>query len=1117
MAGNNNRVFKLSVPDWEALVSGPLPGTSDRPCGCHDQVVFRDRDVTRRWTTKLFIKFRTFCALPESIDVKLEALQFVIDNKVVSTSGLQGYIIGNFTPKETEKIYALMLDLKWKQAHIDPSLTLVENYCVCVEPYTREPDVEHVNPFAMTPLPSSGVQPWTRCTTLNGSHGEVTETDDVAKKGISFGKKLTPAELVEYKRSMKEIANRERAQAIGRRKGSKNRLDSLPEPVAISPDVETMANHTVVPFQVPDTPYQVFMDFSDTRKGVLRLYTHLTSGDFQVVKPGDPIMNVVEENYGCYTTRPGKGKNLIASSPFTHTRINSCESGVRCTDTREGIVFNSLLRTLHKEFKSSKVSLAMEASYTVALKNVVSQGKELCEPGLPTVVVEWFHSVCEFTEMVYKLKVIATHAEKNVCNNLFLPTAIRRHTSMKVRTRVIDKRSSSIIPLATLLLPYDIKPNILMRRNKHLKPLTRETWFDNPPWPLSDIAQVYDRPEDGQATSVWASLADFVRYKSKGTYSENNLFGALKRVFGARDQEQEYQKHQSNLCVVFANHYGNFMHLFKKLNVKFTKVPTVQQHTVMDPTLGIEVSTQVTLNKYILDSYPYLEGTNNIIAVDHVDQLLTQHQFVLSVFDHFTSRVSPTIGELTYDLAHNVVTAIESKAYTIWSHIIPAFIWRQQFAEEPHPKKLERLRMNAGVLQSGVGCLVNSVTASVKDEIAKNGGKMPRVYMGYDRGVMYAPNIPERFKERINGFHYFTIGRLELLIIVYAKPKSSELEKLFEALIRAWSMQHDHLCVAIYSDDSCYSGKISGVPFGFNVDISSCDSSNGPPIFFLTIMMMSKIDPVFAEQLMEQCCKPIKIVHPTDSQYNFELLLPTAFEGSGTVLTTCLNHVASILIAASVAHVLHNKTIVSSEEVGICIQRGAALVGHKVTTASIEVDGQLQPSRFQFLKISPMLCTHKITREKKLVPTRNIGSIIKSFGKLTTDMEGYQVGMPADVFSRLTYAERFDKFFGSVILGYKNEPSSPILDALRTRFQTVTPVEMSGFTLVEKDIDYSMYVVDSTDLYNRYSISDYDTIVNDLIDLQLGDICDKDPVLETIMKVDYEYEPKTYEVEFAYN
>lgn len=1102
MAGNNNRVEKLPTASCGGAGVGPLPAPSPYIGGMgHDLSYVFDHNVTLSELDITLLKFQDTCPLPRDLDVQLEeqlgprALPCSPILKIEEISPHTQKLIGSFFINNFDT------PLKIDNIHLDSGgVRGIQEPVSSPGQLHREEYFPHIDPFV--PIQ------------LNGLNGECTNSDDV-KNG-----KLTPIEFEQYKRDVKEAKNRMRGQIIGMRKHGGKQGGSTPEPmnpIALPVDPSDEKTWVIIPYHIPELQCSVFMEYTEGPKGILRLFSSHIDDDFEICDAGSQIGHVVLENYGCYKidTHKKKGKTIIASAPFSVHNTYSTGVGDRITDKRSGLVFNPLLSKLWSEFRNARVSPALEATFTMAIKNVVRSAKQLCEPSLPVQVQEWFHSICEFTETIYKLKVMASYSETNVMNNMFAPVATLKHVTCKVRTGVVNKINSSTVSMLQLNTEYDIKPNIIIRKKNKDIALTKEFWFKVKPWPLVEREVVYDIPRDGQATSVWASLADFNRFLSKGEGSELNLYGALKRIFGARPLELDYQQNQANLCVALMNQFPEYRHLFKNLNVGMDTFTVTNKFEGFDPNLGGSVDYTIHNHYHFVTKYPYLVEDRPHMADTSIKQLMEQYKYVLEAISYFTQRVKPTIQEKVVDIMHNTILAVESKTYALWSHVIPAFIWRQQFAEEPHHKKQERLRMAAGVLQSGVGCLVNNVAISVKDELAKNGGKMPRVFAGYEDGVMYFPQGPEEFKSRVNGWHYFDVNGLEVLIIIYAKPKSSELILLFEALTRAWTMDRNHLCVAIYSDDSCYSGVFNGVPFGYNVDISSCDSSNGPPIFFTTIMMLSQIDPIMAEALLEQCCKPMKVTHPTNPEHNFDLRLPTAFEGSGTVLTTCLNHMASVIIAMSVATVLANKKTQKEFSLESCIIRGAALVGHKVTTATVEVDGVLQPSRFQFLKISPMVCTHKDTGEKRLVPVRNLGSIIKGFGKLTQDMQAYQLSLANDVFNRMTYAERFNCFFGAVVAGYSNEPGSPILTSLRTRFTQREGKLLSTYKHIEDDVDFSSYVIDSEELYNRYQITDFQQTILDLLDLQIGDVCDRDPVLERLMNVDYEYEPTPTIIDFA--
>lgn len=900
--------------------------------------------------------------------------------------------------------------------------------------------------------------------------------------------------LTDLERTRREADNKRHSQnhMAGKRRKNKRQI-AVELPVE---EVDT-SQMVVVPHTVECTEGQcdIYIDYT-TQKGVLRRYFAGTG--IAAAQSGDFVTNVVRENYGWYKTVDEKGATCIAASPFQVESLNRILLDGRWTDPREELVFLPLLVKLKQEFKNSRAEGPIQSSYMAALKNVTASCKNICDQAVPPYVRNWFSQICDNTEAVYRLQVMSSFAENNVANNMFLPRAISKHTSVKIRTGRVNRRTTVDIPRAKLEEVYTIKSKIKVKRGSTVKPLDTTFWFEEKPWPLEVMEVSDDLYCVGRATHQWCVLTDTVRYSP----SSANMYGAISRIIKARDDEEVYQTNQSSMCTALVNHYWQ-NHLWNILNVGF--VATTDYYG--------------TVEAYITKDYPYLDS--DLTADLNQDALRAvakdaKHRYsdILTVMDYFHKLMKPTIQEYVVDMAHNTLNSCKVAAYTMFMHCQLPLLWRTQYAEEPHPKKLERLKMVAGTVLDGTGCLVSSVSVNVKDEIAKNGGKMPRAFVSYGAGVLCAPGLAVVFKERINGWHYFSIGDIELLIIVYAKPKSSELVKLFDALVNARQHKGNFLCVAIYSDDSCYSGVVNNIPFGYNVDISSCDSSNGPPIFFLVASLMSNIDAHFAALLVEQCCKPMRVQHPTDKNLAFDLILPTAFEGSGTVLTTCLNHVASILIAVATARKLSDSQPLLVSDIEKAVINGARMVGHKVTVASIEVDGVLEPSRFQFLKISPMLCKHTVTGEEKMLPVRNIGSIIKGFGQLSEDMQAMQLSLDNATFHRMTYQERFNCFLGAVVKGYKNEPSSPILTALRTRFASSIGVLKPTHVIVESDVDYSLWNVEANSLAARYTNMDYTALVQDLHDLQLGDNLQSNPCLQQVMHVDYEYDKPNVDISF---
>ncbi len=944
----------------------------------------------------------------------------------------------------------------------------------------------------------------------NGSHGEATETDDMASGG---GKNLGgdgKTFLPDLERQRREAKNHLNHSAAGWRKSKKDKpTDTISTVTTDTPqkkeEKEQLRMQYVVAHSIllQGKSFQVYPDYSGP-KGVLRVLPKHQIPGLIVVDHGCVLHCVLKENYGWYELdgHANKGKSLVAASAFQELHLRPIRIDGTWTDARDGLVFMPLLIKLRQEFRNARAEGPITSSLLSAIKNVTGACKNMCDLAISNDVRTWFHDVCDNTEAVYRLQVMESFAQTNVSNNMFLPAVLAKHTLVRQRHGVVNRVNTIDLPLVKLNKEYEIKKNINIRHKGTTKPLTKEFWFSEKPWPLEPTLVVDDVYRMGRATHKWVTLTDTVRYSA----SACNLYGAVSRIIKARDGEEEYQQQQALLCVALRNTFGR-VELWKLLNVHFKHLNTTN-----------------VKDGFVIDKYPYLDkveygGESDESATKRMEQecviALMQFAPIIDAVKYLTTLMRPTLAEAVVDFAQNTLVQAQVAAYTLFSKCHIPLLWRSQYAEEPHMKRLERMRILANTVQDGTGCLVSKVGVHVKDEIAKNGDKMPRAFVSYGSGVLCAPTVPITFKERINGWHYFNVKGVEVLVIVYAKPKSSELIKLFEALCRARSFTHNHLCVAIYSDDSCYSGVINRVPFGFNVDISSCDSSNGPPIFFLVALLMSHIDEEFAILLVEQCCKPMTLQHPQEKDLLYELLLPTAFEGSGTVLTTCLNHIASFLIAIAVATQMGTSTITSLSDVEKCIVAGAKTVGHKVTVASIEVNGVLHNSRFQFLKISPMVCRHSVTGEYKLLPVRNIGSIIKGFGQLSEDMQAHQLGIDNATFNRMTYGERMDCFLGAVVRGYRNEASTPILAALRSRFSSNQGQLKQKFTLVDEDIDFSEYVVCDEELSARYGSLDYQVVSYNIGDLQLGDNLQADPVLQQIMFVDYEYEKPTNDIDFS--
>lgn len=391
-------------------------------------------------------------------------------------------------------------------------------------------------------------------------------------------------------------------------------------------------------------------------------------------------------------------------------------------------------------------------------------------------------------------------------------------------------------------------------------------------------------------------------------------------------------------------------------------------------------------------------------------------------------------------------------------------------------------------------------TAYLKDEIDKSNPEKPsRIFVSYGETSSFLdPALIGIVKKRLQGriTRTYNIGGRSTTVDCYTFtcPKTSEIEALFRHMISI-DQTPDTIVFGCFSDDSVIAWNLPcGIGYA-NVDISSCDSSNGPLIFSIVFRMLYQLDPESAFCYLKQCRQPILCRNPQEQSQLFKILFPTCFEGSGTALTTILNTVASVLICFAIVQVLTREPQLDIET---AIIRGAELVGHKVTVdLCVDGTGKYVPEKIQFLKFSPMRTT-----TGAYVPVRNLGCIIRGLGKTFGDLTPRQLGMTDAEWRTTSQQVKFHKFIGGVIQGLKHEPHHPFLDGLRENFTPIQLIEAP--TLVEADGDYSHFILEEESLLNRYPIDRESLNQLYLIarELRLGSVVSS-PAFVEAMVVDY--------------
>jgi len=516
--------------------------------------------------------------------------------------------------------------------------------------------------------------------------------------------------------------------------------------------------------------------------------------------------------------------------------------------------------------------------------------------------------------------------------------------------------------------------------------------------------------------------------------SPNNMNHAGKRIFGAKANEAELRL-QAGVCGLEILKYIARDTLEWATHQKFSvtpfHMPTSNHHEICWRALnGIrDADDEANLP-------PRTTPRFDIEVLEAAK--LDVHSYVAKCASRLVRRVTRTHLKRMVDATKNSMSWIYYSLYKeileSWYPLIP----RVAASKIPHvKKKLRQAYVNSRRLHVDDDVCIKRLDACIKRELAKF-GKAPRLFISYGEGCMYANELPEYVKMCLDGLHFLEHKNFTTVIWIMAKPKNDHLERIFNMLREALVLPN-HMFVAIYSDDSVYGGSqsISGSQesFGANVDVSSNDSSQDVPAFLTTYAQLSNFHKDRAFGLIKQCLKPIRFTNPVNRDDWYEIAFDGPFEGSGTTLTTNLNHNGSFLIAAATTYYMGE-----GHPFRDAVVLGATSVGHTITVESWDEDGDFVFERAQFLKRSPypVACGSGV----KYVPGINIATILRRFGLVENDLTHEQLCVGPAEFECMSFPERFERYASGIMLGWKHEPSHPIIDALRKRFSRTDVVEV---------------------------------------------------------------------------
>lgn len=277
-----------------------------------------------------------------------------------------------------------------------------------------------------------------------------------------------------------------------------------------------------------------------------------------------------------------------------------------------------------------------------------------------------------------------------------------------------------------------------------------------------------------------------------------------------------------------------------------------------------------------------------------------------------------------------------------------------------------------------------------------------------------------------------------------------------------------------HSDDSCLALECLDGMLWLNLDISSCDSSNGTSVFNELLQVVPDTLVPEISTLLDQCRAKCRV---NGTKLDYEPV--EFFEYSGTTLTTLLNNIASRTIGAQLlaGHIRGTK-----EEVLANVNRILDVCGWKCT---VDVCSSLE--ELQFLKCSPLLGVDGAYHS-----CLNLGVILRCFGQCYGDLPG-----------RGPIAIRGYEHNCGLVAGLVHAGETSLLHALRRRFPP------RGQTAIHTNASQSLengspsYIMDQS-VSTRYGITlvDYQELINSIDASSVGDFVDV-AASRTILQMDY--------------
>lgn len=871
---------------------------------------------------------------------------------------------------------------------------------------------------------------------LNGNNGEYTNTDDLAasaprrdnlnSRGTGGKSKQKQEPRVDYQQSIKQRLGIKKDTLVTLGDIHKilqdNNISLHPDPSGAQPPdpgvpIVTGLTPPVVKVSAPKvivrcvrSQYFPACSSAKTPSGIVHF--DFTLNQFRCPFTGE-LFDFVDENqlipnckngswgYVEIYTEPGKGKNFAAQGLYGKMLIHDSKVGSKYYKEQSEYYYFDVYSSLTHKFPSATI---VEHVLKAALASCEKERMGY-DPRFIRATVDWF-AFCK------------TKSYVSVSGN---------QSAARVLEGDIDQWE-----LENYRVYYETHDCLEFYRPRSIYPVECTLPID------------WDYREDYEADCRLSSFPDF------NSPDLVPAFNTLVRPLGLQPKwttKVFYDIHGNTPFLVYDNTPNNMLLATKRL---VARRPLEDLYNLYSTTLVAYLARDTSLQWY----KHHQLTTNKLVKLLHIDTTLAPVNESFCRF--FSDKIRQLLSNVNRSTIGRWVDNFNTgchwtyyKGFDAYLEVMAPYFSREYNANIPHVKqKLRQSYIMGELLHEDENNMVKRLNACVKREFAKP-GKVPRLFVTYEAGCMYANELPEWIKICLDGLHVYTHAGVTLMQFIVGKPRRDTLTEVFDMILSSLDTR-DTIFHLVYSDDSVISGNVKGQPFCFCVDISMCDAGQHELIFFITGLAMGNFHTDRAVGLVSQCTQPITLSNPWAKGETITLKF-NQFEGSGSVLTTILNHFGNSAGGMALLYLVSNLSgSTSRREIQQLIHQAYCMIGHKVTVEDTFVDDSFVFEKVQFLKHSPILTTCG-----KYIPVINYGCVFRSLGKVEDCLDHIKLGVTPSQYALMSYSEMMDRFWSSVVKGFIHQPQSVIFDALRDRFNVEVPAIASGSVLTKiLDLSY---------------------------------------------------------------